>query len=50
MAALYVYPLPDSSLNFIDDAFNSGDYEQIYHEIRKNEQQAKEILLDFEKD
>ena len=50
VATLYAYPLPDNSLHFIDDAFNSGDYKQIYHKIRKNEQQAKEILLDFEQD
>jgi hypothetical protein len=42
--------IPIESKKFIDAAFENGDYEQIYNEIRKNEKQAKEILLKFEKD
>ncbi|MCL2051334.1 MAG: DUF6036 family nucleotidyltransferase [Lachnospiraceae bacterium] len=48
--ALYNYPLPKESLKFISDAYLSGDVGRLYHEIKGNEQQAKEILLDFEKD
>ena len=32
----------------IDDAFSDGDYEGAYKKIRKNEKQAKEILIDFD--
>ena len=42
--------LPATSKKFIDDAFTDGDYERVYREIRENEKQSKEILLDFEKD
>lgn len=42
--------LPEDSRQFIDDAFTSGDYEQIYLNIRENEKHAREILLDFDKD
>lgn len=42
--------LPEDSRQFIDDAFASGDYEQIYLNIRENEKHTREILLDFDKD
>jgi len=41
--------LPAISQKFIDDAFISGDYEQVYRGIRESEKQAKETLLTFEK-
>lgn len=39
--------LPVISQKIIDDAFSDGDYERTYKEIRENEKQAKDILLDF---
>ncbi|MCL2079889.1 MAG: DUF6036 family nucleotidyltransferase [Oscillospiraceae bacterium] len=42
--------LPSVSKKIIDDAFESGDYERAYREIRKQEKDAKEILLGFDKD
>ena len=50
IALLYARPLPDISRQFIDDAFDSGDYERVYREIREGEHQAKEILLNFDRD
>jgi len=41
--------LPAISQKMIDDAFADGDYERAYREIRESEKQAKEILLDFDK-
>jgi len=41
--------LPLISRKTIDDAFADGDYERAYREIRENEKQAKEILVDFDK-
>ncbi|GHT85141.1 hypothetical protein FACS18947_3520 [Bacteroidia bacterium] len=38
-----------SAESFLSVCFQSGDYEQVYYEIRKNEKQSKEILLDFDK-
>jgi len=40
--------LPSISKKTIDDAFSDGDYEGAYKKIRKNEKQAKEILIDFD--
>jgi len=40
--------LPPVSQRTIDDAFSDGDYEGAYNKIRKNEKQAKDILLDFD--
>jgi len=40
--------LPSISQKMIDDAFSDGDYEGAYKEIRKNEKQAKDILIDFD--
>jgi len=42
--------LPPASQKFLDDIFASKNYELIYREIKENEIQAKEILLDFERD
>ena len=42
--------LPLASLKFLDDIFVSKNYELIYREIKENEIQIKEILLDFERD
>jgi len=42
--------LPPISQKTIDDAFESGDYELAYNEIREKEKEAKEILLGFDKD
>jgi len=41
--------LPPTSKKTINDAFSDGDYERVYNEIRENEKQAKEILVDFDK-
>jgi hypothetical protein len=41
--------LPPISQRTIDDAFANGDYERVYNEIRENEKQAKEVLVNFEK-
>jgi len=46
--ALYKQPLPDISMQLLDDVFSSGNYENIYYELRKREKQAKEVLLDFQ--
>jgi hypothetical protein len=42
--------LPPASQKFLDDIFVGKNYELIYREIKENEIQAKEILLDFERD
>ena len=42
--------LPLVSKIFIDNAFLSGDYKQVYLEIRASEKRAKETLLAFKKD
>lgn len=42
--------LPDVSKKFIEDIIRSGEYEQVYNEIRETEKQTKEVLLDFTKD
>ena len=42
--------VPESSIELIDTAFASGDYQKAYQETRLNEVEAKEILLDFDKD
>ncbi|MDR1564830.1 MAG: hypothetical protein LBS74_07725 [Oscillospiraceae bacterium] len=41
--------VPANAKKFIDDAFQSGDYERVYAEIRESERQSKNILLDFNK-
>ena len=42
--------IPDISQQFLDDVFKRRDYERFYREIRESEEQAKEILIEFEKD
>lgn len=42
--------LPAVSKKFINDIFSDGNYQNIYREVRKNEIQAKQDLLDFERD
>jgi len=42
--------VPPASLKFMDDIFSNGDYGFIYNQIRENEAQSKNILLDFERD
>jgi len=42
--------LPPASQKFLNDIFASKNYELIYREIKENEIQMKEILLDFERD
>ena len=41
--------IPPISQKTINDAFNYGDYERAYNEIRENEKHAKEILIDFDR-
>ena len=52
-AVIYLYgedaKLPIASAKVLNDAFTHGNYEQAFNEIIKQEKQAKEILLDFEK-
>jgi len=40
--------IPDVSKKLLDDAFENGDYEKVYHEIRESEKESKEILLNFD--
>ena len=42
--------LPAVSQEFIDNTFMSGNYEQVYLDIRESEKKSKEIILDFKKD
>lgn len=39
--------VPADSITFICDLLERGDYEAVYQEVRKNEQQAKDLLVDF---
>ncbi len=39
----------EDSLSFIRSLFETGNYREMYSQIRENEVQAKEILLDFQK-
>ena len=41
--------LPHSSKKFIDDIFSSGNYQKVYLDIQETEKQAKETLLEFER-
>ena len=40
--------IPAVSKNLLDAAFESGDYEKVYREIRESEKESKEILLEFD--
>jgi hypothetical protein len=42
--------LPAVSQEFIDNTFMSGNYEQVYLDIRESEKKSEEIILDFKKD
>jgi len=41
-------PLPETSLQFLDDVFSHGDYERLYLKLKEIENENKEILLDFD--
>jgi len=41
--------IPDVSKKLLNAAFESGEYEKVYREIRESEKESKEALLDFEK-
>jgi hypothetical protein len=43
-------PLPEVSQQLLGDAFANGDYGRVFSELREREQQAKEVLLDFEQE
>jgi hypothetical protein len=42
--------IPESSRQLLDGVFLGGDYEALYKQIRANEKQAKQDLVDFERD
>ena len=46
---LYSKPLPKKSMDFLDSIINS-DYEQVYNDLRKQETENKEILLEVQDD
>lgn len=39
---------PDGAKDFIESALLSGDYEKVYGELRKNEEETRSALLDFQ--
>ncbi|HBN85013.1 MAG TPA: hypothetical protein DDZ89_14355 [Clostridiales bacterium] len=39
--------IPDVSKKFLDDAFENGDYERVYRELRESEKKSEEMLLQF---
>ena len=41
---------PEDSKPFIEDALNSGDFENVYASVKNDEIESKDILIDFEKD
>jgi len=41
--------VPEVSKVYFEDAFNSGDYERVFQEIRESEKESKELLLEFDK-
>jgi hypothetical protein len=41
--------IPPVSKELIQTAFESGEYEKLYHNSRESERQSKEILVDFDK-
>jgi len=45
----YLKALGKEFRKLIDDTFSESDYERLYYEIRKDEIEAKEILLEFDK-
>ena len=42
--------LPEKSMQLIDKAFEDGDFEALYNQSREDEREAKEILVEFEKE
>ena len=40
--------MPDISRQLLDDAFSKGNYEQTYMEVRENERDSKNLLLEFD--
>jgi hypothetical protein len=51
ISELYGYKkLPASSEQFLDDVFAHGDYEHLYAQLREQESENKELLIDFEQD
>jgi hypothetical protein len=43
-------PVPEISLQLLDDVFKHGDYESFYNKICESEKEAKNILLEFDRD
>ena len=41
--------LSDTAVALLEKAFEDGDYETLYNQSRKDEKEAKEILIEFEK-
>ena len=41
---------PKDSKTFIEDAFKNGDFDNVYKSIKKDEIEAKDILISFEED
>lgn len=42
--------IPADSKQFIEDTMNTGNYSEVYAAVREEEKQAKDVLLQFEKD
>ena len=42
--------LPDASKTFIENAIKEDNYEELYKQIREEEKENKEILLEFQED
>ena len=42
-------PLPDISLQLLDDVFATEDYELFYNQIRDSEKESKAILVEFDR-
>jgi len=42
--------IPEISRKLLDEVFTCDNYEQLYNEIRENEKEAKELILEFNKD
>jgi len=40
--------IPDISKTLLENAFATGDYEKVYHELRTSEKESKEVLLSFD--
>jgi hypothetical protein len=40
--------LPEISVMLLEKAFMDGDFENLYTQSRKDEKEAKEILIEFE--